>query len=290
MLIDEIFPQVVEDKSTLPECLEIEAKAQGFSDERTGEIVSIVPEPLINSECFLDKMTGLWRYEYGLPYKIAGDLVWGTHMWVPVKHLFAAIFNAYLKLPKDKRDSYVKRLADPDKHKDTLVEMIPVCNLDSAVSVDFEVPGRGVGERTIDWVISSSEGRTVLLDVKRRTVDLIKQMEQTSSGGVAPEPEHDPAILFRSVEQKFASSDSNSCLQGVWIVTDIKQNEEELHHAFDNLDSSKVHFAILGDWKPDVYALVRRPEDRQYLLDLFHVEESFRFIFTRNNNDQSCGH
>ncbi len=70
-------------------------------------------------------------------------------------------------------------------------------------------------------------------------------------------------------------------LQGVWIITDIRQDEENLYGAFTALDASKVHFAILGDWKPDAYVLVRRDEHRQYLLDLFHAEPSTRFTFRR---------
>jgi hypothetical protein len=117
--------------------------------------------------------------------------------------------------------------------------------------------------------------------VKRRTTDFIKQAELMGGEGAAPEPDHDPALLFRSVEQKFALADPAERLQGVWIVTDIKQDEEHLHSAFSALDASRVHFAILGDWKPDVYVLVRRDEDRQYLLDLFHAEPSTRFTFRR---------
>ena len=80
-------------------------------------------------------------------------------------------------------------------------------------------------------------------------------------------------------EKKFEPTDPNLRLQGVWIITDIKQNEKLLSAAFAELNSNKVHFAILGDWKPDAYVLVRRAEDEQYLRDLFHVEKSARFTF-----------
>lgn len=283
MFIDQIFPAVVAEKSTLLERLIAEAMAQGVTREQASAILSIVPERLISAGCFLDKMTGLWRYEFGVPYDIAKDLVWGTHMWVPVDYLYAALFCVYSRLPREKRAAYLGRLADPDAHQATLVEMIPAHKVDPAVPIEFEVAGLGAGNRTVDWAIGPQGGRTVLLDVKRRTTDFIKQAERIGAEGAAPEPDHDPLLLFRSVEQKFVSANPDSCLQGIWIVTDIKQDEEQLRRAFSALDASKVHFAILGDWKPDVYVLGRRDEDRQYLLDLFRAEPSTRFTFTIDN-------
>lgn len=279
MFIDEVFAQVVGGKDTLRRRLVAEAMAQGFSNEYAEEIVSIIPESLISSECFLDRMTGLWRYEFGLPYDIAQNLIWGTHMWVPVDHLFRALSCAHSRLPEDKRTTYLQRLADPDRHQATLVEMIPGHKVAPAVPMEFEVAGLGAGDRTVDWVIRPQESPSILLDVKRRTIDFIEQAAHMDAEGAAPAPAHDPALLFRSVEPKFVSVDPASRLQGAWIFTDIKQNEEELACAFGDLDPSKVHFAILGDWKPDIYVLVRREEDREYLLNLFCAEASSRFTF-----------
>jgi hypothetical protein len=161
--------------------------------------------------------------------------------------------------------------------------MIPVAKVGSNAPVDFEVPGLGVGNRTVDWVIGPQDGRAVLLDVKRRTTDFIKQTERIDTAKVAPEPSHDPELLFRSVEQKFLPADPDLQLQGAWIVTDIKQEENQLLQAFATLDASKVHFAILGDWKPDVYVLSRRDIDRQFLLEIFRIYTSNRFIFQKTS-------
>jgi hypothetical protein len=266
----------------LHERLFAEAKARALSNEDTKEIISIVPKTLIDAGAFLDKMTNLWRYEFGVPYDIGKDFVWGTHMWVPVQCLFNALLCARSRLPEIKCIGYLKRLADPSKHQATLVEMIPCHKVDLAVAVQFEVPGRGVGNKTIDWVIGPHSGRTVLLDVKRRTTDFINQTEKIGGESVAPEPDHDPILLFRSVEEKFGSADPNLNLQGVWVVTDIKQNEKRLSAAFAALSPNKVHFAILGDWKPDAHVLVARAEDEQYLRELFHLQKSTRFMFTQN--------
>jgi hypothetical protein len=123
-----------------------------------------------------------------------------------------------------------------------------------------------------------------MFDVKRRVADFIQQADRfgdDASGRASRPPDHDPAILFRSVEKKLSSNDPASSLQGVWISTEIKQDAVELLAAFEALDKMKVHFAILGDWEKDIYVLVRRPEDRQFLLDLFGSTESTRFTFDR---------
>ena len=281
MFIEQILPAVVAQKSTLRGRLLEEAKALGLKRTDMEEIISIVPATLIDAFAFLDKLSNLWRYEFGIPYDIGKDLVWGTHMWVPVHCLFNALSCAHSRLPKDKCIDYMKRLAVPDKHQATLVEMIPGHKVDPTVPVQFEVPELGVGNKTIDWVIGPHKSRTVLIDVKRRTIDFIKQTEQIGDEPVAPEPNHDPNLLFRSIEDKFETADPNQNLQGAWVVTDIKQNERQLSAAFVALKASKVHFAIIGDWKSDAHVLVTRAEDEKYLRELFHLQRSTRFTFTQ---------
>jgi len=282
MFIEHIFPAVVAQKSTLRERILAEAKTRGVPTVDMEEVISIIPTELIDAGAFLHKSTNFWRYEFGIPYAIGKDFVWGTHMWVPVHCLFNALSCARSRLPKDTCIDYIKRLAVPSKHQATLVEMIPGHKVDPAVPVQFEVLGLGVGNKTVDWVIGPHNGRTVLIDVKRRTSDFIKQTEKIGGGSLAPEPDHDPNLLFRSVEEKFETADPNQNLQGVWVVTDIKQNERRLSAVFVALSASKVHFAIIGDWKSDAYVLAKRPEDEQYLRELFHVQESTRFTFTQN--------
>lgn len=283
MYIEQVCAGVVGAKDTLRNRFLAEAAARGLTEEEANALVSTIPEPLVNAGAFLDRMTGLWRYEFGLPYDIADELVWGTHMWMPVEVLFAAISAARARLPADKLAAFLQRLADPDAHQATLVEMIPAHTISAAVPMEFEIAGLGAGNRTVDWVIGPHGNRTVLLDVKRRTTDFIREMLQMDSNGAEAPPNHDPALLFRSVEQKYVSADPDARLQRVWILTDIKQDEDRLCSAFADLDESKVHFAILGDWKSDAYVLVRREQDRQYLMDLLQVEPSTRFIFKNPN-------
>lgn len=279
MIIESVFPKIVAEIRPLRERLIARGKELSLSDAELKDIISIVPDTLINSDAFLDRLTGLWRYEYGIPYNIEQEIVWGTHMWVPVNYLFSALSCAYARLSKDKLYKYMVRLTELGKHQETLVEMIPGCKLNSTVDALFEVTGEGEGNFTLDWVVGPHCGRTVLLDVKRRFADFIEQAGKLGNGNVAPEPNHDSALLFRSIEKKFLVADPNQQLQGAWIVTDIKQNETQLSDAFVALDERKVHFAILGDWKSDAYVLVRREGDEQYLRDLFGIVKSTRFTF-----------
>jgi hypothetical protein len=278
MIIDQVFPKTVGGRSSLRERLITEALGQGLSDERSNLIVSVVPEMLLSSGCFLDRMTNLWRYEFG-PYDLTKVLVWGSDMWVPVSHLLAALSSACSRLPEDDLVIYLGRLANPESHQDALAEMMPAHRVGPNVPMKFEVAGLGVGNRRIDWVIEPEAKRLVLLDVKRRVTDFIKQAERISDGGAEPVPDHDPALLFRSVAQKFLTANPDLHIQGVWISTNIKQNEERLARTFAELDPDKVHFAVFDDWEPDLHVLTRRENDRQYLFNLFRARPSSRFTF-----------
>jgi hypothetical protein len=268
MMIDQVFPHVVADRGALKDRLFQLVMEQGLSVEHATEHFAAVPAPLIESGAFLDKLTGLWRYEFGQPYEINKSLVWGTHMWIPVHYLHRAITTANARLSRDELAAYYVRLNDPARHAVTLAEMIPASKVRPELRVRFEVVGLGVGNSTLDWVIDAPE-RCVLLDVKSRSKDFIEQMAQDRGGKVTPEPVHDPALLFRSLDRKFLPASPDERLQGVWITTHIQQNEDALNKAFAALDPTKVHFAILGDWEPDVHILVRRDADREYLLALF---------------------
>jgi hypothetical protein len=103
MLIDDVFPAVISAKSTLRERLHAESLAAGLTGGQSAQLVALVPEPLISAGAFLDKLTGLWRYEFGVPYDVAESYYWGTHMWVPVAHLFVALRAAAYSGERDRR-------------------------------------------------------------------------------------------------------------------------------------------------------------------------------------------
>ena len=68
-------------------------------------------------------------------------------------------------------------------------------------------------------------------------------------------------------------------LQGVWIHSEIKEDEEKLTAYFrHNLKRKKVHFAILSDWKDDAYVLARNRIIAFLLKRAFGLTESKRFV------------
>ena len=280
MWIQQIQPELVGEVDNLPNRLRIEGLSRGLTEEQCEALIAALPRKLATCGCFLDRLTGLWRYEFGEPHRIGNELIWGAHIWLPVPVLYDVLQCARSRLTPEKLAAYLALLVRPGKHLDHLAEMFPISRVAPELPVQHEVAGFGQGNRTVDWVIGSIQQRHVILDVKRRLADFLGQMEQISAQGAVP-PEHDVGLLFRSVESKFLASDPDSRLQGAWIVTDIKQEQAELRATFDGLDPTKVHFAILGDKEADVYLLTRRPEDRQFIIGLLGLTESDRFVFTR---------
>ena len=279
MLIDQLFPQVVGARASLLERLRVCAIETGRPIEPVQDALAHAPSPLRDAGAFLDQMTGQWRYEFGLPFNVSDAALWGTHMWVEVAHLFVALSCAHGRLLRDQLPDFMSRLANPGMHQATLVEMIPANRVAPTTLMNFEVVGLGVGNRTVDWVVRAQDGRTVLLDVKSRSADFLQQAERMTEEGELPAPDHDAALLFRSVEDKYLAADPEAQLQGAWISTQIKQNDQLLNQAFNALDATKVHFAVFGDWEPDLHVLVRRDCDREYLLNLFRAVSSSRFVY-----------
>jgi hypothetical protein len=283
MMIESIMPKIVGATDTLPRRLEADAHAAGMSDREIAALMTAVPSNLLRAQCFEDRLTGLWRYEFGEPYylKRLDQLLWGTHMWVPVTHLRLALGCFLSRVSAEKHRAFLARLDNRKKHLDVLSEMIPLLHVGRGVAADFEMAGLGYGNRTIDWRFGPIDGREILMDVKRRSIDLMRQLDRLTDGETTREPNHDPAVLFRSVENKLVGAEPASRLQGVWVVTDIQQEGSNLTDAFQNLDPGKVHFAILGDWERDAHILVRREEDRAFLLNAFDLTQSVRFTFQR---------
>ncbi|HYC35352.1 MAG TPA: hypothetical protein VEC19_02950 [Usitatibacter sp.] len=280
VLVDTLAPWAVGAKGTLPERLTSEATAAGEPAAHAAELVHLLRAPLSAAECFLDNLTGLWRYEFGEPFEVGAEQVVGTNIWLPVNHLLQALQTVHQRVHGNQREAFLNRLAVAAMHRIALAEMIPGRRTASDVPMDFEVVGMGAGNTTIDWHVRPVGQRPVLLDVKRRTTDFLQQMEMHQGGPEVQPPAHDAALMFRSVEQKFRPADPDQILQGAWIVTDIKQQEGRLNDAFAALDSAKVHFAVLGDWEPDGCLLVKRQLDREYLSALLRIEASARFTFS----------
>ena len=107
MLIDSVCPEMVEARSDLTTCLTTQATSRGLHPELITSLLSIVPQPLSAAGAFLDKLTGIWRYEFlGAPYTLGDSLVWGTHMWEEVSHLLDALLCVLCRVPEGKRLPY----------------------------------------------------------------------------------------------------------------------------------------------------------------------------------------
>ncbi len=222
MMIEHVFPQVVGETALLRDVLRGHLIEAGEPPEHADALLAMVPDPLIGAGAFLDKMTGLWRYEFGVPFEINGSQVWGAHMWVPVAYLGETLKTVNRFLGHGTRAKYLARLNHPERHAITLAEMIPGSKLAAAAHAELEVSGLGVGNSTVDWLIAGNP-RRILLDLKSRSRDFIEQMARAGDAREMPEPEHDPALLFRNLEGKFVAADPDTQLQGAWIATHIAQ-------------------------------------------------------------------
>lgn len=296
MLIEQKFPEEIKDTwlrtdrsimipANLRRCLEREASTVGIAETEINIILAALNNDFLNIRCFLHRITNLWCYELEGAHNLqkTKKLLWGSHIWPPVATLMKALHCAYAQLfkvknEKDKFREYVQKLSDPknaSRHRDFLVEMWPLLRVSEQINTEFEVQGYGLNNTNIDWLLKLPT-RLVLIDVKNRIDDLYSQMDKPDP---TKAPQHDPSLLFRSLERKFNFGDPDVRLQGVWIVTQVKQNSKKLHDAFNKLDKGKVHFAILGDDKEDAHILTRRDEDKSQLIELLKLVPSMRFTY-----------
>jgi hypothetical protein len=284
MLIERVMPLVVGGKSTLQHRL-IEAALQlGLSTDEARALVHRVPLRLLNCDCFLDKITSRWRYEFGSPYELGNQLLWGTNMWPLVDNLCWVLREVDRVLTERQRREYHLRLSDIEHHQDTLVEFVPLFRMSGGSQPEYETRS-GRGNRTVDGAIPTS-GARVLLDVKHRDRDFIEQLSRVAAGerdrdGTAPAPTHNHEILFRNVEDKYTAADPSVQLQGVWIVPGIQQEQTDFETAFRALDSALVHFAVLGGWESSIHIVTARTEDRERLFKMFPQVDGGSSVFER---------
>lgn len=289
MNLPRVPPFLVGGAAALPDLFLALGRARCIPREDVEKIIELLPGPIRNSPCFLDRLTGIWRYDFGEPFAglLGSGMALGTHMFQEVERLFDVLSCACRRLPPEQLSSYLSRLADTVKHEDMLVEFVPILRLSTSVEAIYEVIGYAEGNKTIDWMIRAEDGAQLLIDVKNRTRDLLESLERIQAGerdpdDSAPAPIHDPSILFRSLETKFKSRPAGKIIQAAWINTSLQQEESELAEAFARVDRTRVHLAILGDWEDDVYILVDDNSVKERVVRLLQVRESRRFVFRRS--------
>ena len=149
---------------------------------------------------------------------------------------------------------YLGRLANPERRENHACGIRPgrsTTRTASSSSSSFSP------ERGIETLIGSSltaAGRPILLDVKRRVRGLARAHPTARRRGTTAWTAPYPPQSMTPDSSSVASSRNTECvapeteLQGVWVVTDLRQEADELASAFNDLDPAKVHFAIVGNW------------------------------------------
>ena len=249
-------------------------------------MLDLLPASLEQAPCFLDRLTHLWRYEYGDAINTAGSRITGTHMYVPVRRLALVLRRAFETLEPAELHNYLRRSEDPQKHQDVLAEFAPVLALHAGAKAQAEVAGYGAGQKTIDWLFTHTDDACMLLEVKSRLFDLVQLFDgaypKFNAGQKEVEaPAHDVRRLFTSVEKKFKPNDPTSFLQGAWVQSYVAQESGELRTAFDELDEEKVHFVVLGGWEGKGYVLTRGQEIKERVFKFLDIVETDRMVFER---------
>ncbi len=272
--------------ATLFTCIEYEAKKSEISEAKIKNILNLLQSPknnFLQSRCFLDRLTGLWRYEFGklIICKNTGKELRGDFTWPPVEILLKSLFTAFRLMDEKKFVSYIKKLVHPSNHREALAEMWPLLRIDhQTIHVEFDVeryspPKENGKPKNIDLLVKYQQ-RTVLVEVKARTFYLLKLTDRDDSEAT---PGHKTSQLFKGVEDKFCEAKSDERLQGVWINIYVQQSYNKLIKEFNELNKNKIHFVILGGETENAFILTRKEEDRKLLLNLFKLNESNRFIF-----------
>jgi hypothetical protein len=247
-------------------------------------IASLIPEPIRVLPCFLDRLTGVWRYDYGEPIEVGDRKVIGTHMFHEVNLLFEVVCCADWRLSPQKLGAYLARLSDRVRHEDVLVEFAPILRLGTEIAAEHEVAGHGDGNHTVDWSIHAPGHPKLLLEIKHRIGDLIESFGTFNAQGSDQSmqaPQHDHAFLFRNIERKFKPRPTDEAIQAVWIKTGLKQEVMELQAAFDALDAAKIHAAVLGGWGAEACVLARDEKTKRRVRKILGLRRGEGLVFDR---------
>ncbi len=270
-------------QAELPAVFTTLALRRGLDPEDAEGLLALVPEAVRSAPCILDKVRSEWMYDFGSPTRDVPAIGSGI-TFHPVHRLVDVLAVARERLTKHELQDCLLRLGNPMKHRPTLFEFSPVLRLPKTTRIAYEVSGEGVGNSTIDWKLSAVGQVPVLLEVKERLGDLVRMFEGVRDGrfdehGVPLPPDHDTGLLFASVEKKFRHREPHVVIQGAWIGTHVIQNRTGIERSFAQLDSGKVHFAVLGGWTSEAYLLARDDHVRSVVTDVLLFEHSERLVF-----------
>jgi hypothetical protein len=253
--------------------MEIIAEKLGHGPQQAERVFRLLPLELKNCPVFLCALRRIWRYEYGPPYTLPNSkrLLVGVDQCPPVEWLYRAVLVMEQHLLASQLIRYIECLKDRSKHLEFLVEAVPLTMLSGSPSVEYEVTGYGVGNKTIDFLIKPAQTTPVLLEVKCRVKELIEKIEHR---GIP-----DASSLFKSTEDKFRANETSTFLQGIWVHSILAYHLSDLKSIFENLDPQKIHFAILACWDKKAFVLSRQENIRELVGTIFKLPNDDTNVF-----------
>jgi hypothetical protein len=254
----------------------------GITAGESAAIINALPEAIQRAPCFRFRLTGVQRYEYGLPFNLPdGQILFGGPQVPPVRKLVAGVQAVLRYAPGTTGAAILRRLENRQKHYEALAELTPLALARNLRSAEHEVPGHG--RWTIDWHLRWETGEQLLLEVKSRIYDVIETLPKADPADPTTlVPATSPERLFKDVERKFLSRSPSECLQAAWVEVPVKQNKRAIDEHFARMDPAKAHLGII--WSGDVadrraYLLCRGGIDGPALLGLFGLGYSEELVF-----------
>lgn len=211
-------------------------------------------------------------YQFGEPHIVNGSpLIGNINCFHRVDLLVFAIQQAIRWLHQEQLVNYLKRLANPKKHLDFLVEFAPLLYANGIKKAQYEESEQGENGGLVDWSLTWSTPPKMLLEVKNRVdktiIDYFELIDQMAPGDELPVPNTKCESLFCDVERKFRPKETSQVLQGVWINMAITQQRKVIaDFFFHQLNPRCLHFAIFNGFGSSNCTILTRPSVKRELI------------------------
>jgi len=274
--LDPFNPALFEARTHLLAGFEQVGEKFGHSKTEARQLFDLLPGALRAAPVAWSKIGEHWCYAFGMPYSgfTNNTVVVGTPQLPPVERLFQTVIAVCRYFSASDQVKIFKKLGQAEKHTDYLEEIAPIMRLQVPANVRYEVAGEG--GRTIDFQIDADCQRPVLLEVKYRCKDIIHFLTEFTRNEPLGKAEEDisppePEWLFRSVVEKFKPVPFETQAQGVWIYAGVAQVESKLRKYFEELDPTRLHFAVLSGGDERAYILARTTEIEAFVAMFFRL-------------------
>lgn len=267
--------------TTVLNALEIVAAYQGLPKEAARHVFDVLPVAIRNAPAFKDRLTGAWRYEFGVPYALGQGLasyaLCGTDQAPEIAVLFNGIRTLQRLIPNDQVIAFCLRLKERTKHLDYLSEVDPVLRPTAHFRAAYESTNHCRRGKKIDWFLEFDSGISCLLDVKHRIKGLLAHVEELkpsleSGDQNIPVSAPLPDAVFKSSQEKFLPAIPDRW-QGVWVITDIYYEDDALNREFAHLDPSLIQFAVFTHLGGDARIFAKEEGVKHWLIETFRLIE-----------------